>query len=174
MTTKNTKKTAEITFLKGRLQKINKVLGKFEAEVEKAVTKFMKRGEKSSQLLRKQFDEIIEKISASDFYSKANEKSEEILSEIKRLADEAVAKLKDFDIRVAKPLIKEIRQNIEELISKLQSAEIVEIARDRVVNTKNQLLTVLSIPSQKDVDDLSQKVVRLEKKIKSLTDKAAA
>ncbi len=174
MAVKNTKKGADETFLKGRIAKINKVIGKFEAEVERAVSKFMKRGEKSSQILRKNFDEIIDKISSSDVYSRANEKREELVREFKKLADEVVEKVKAFDVRFAQPVLKEIRQSVDELIQKLQGAEVVEIAKDRVINTRNRLLSVLSIPTQHDVDELSQKVVRLEKKIKSLNEKQAA
>ena len=57
-------------FLKERLSRINTVIGKLETEVEKAVGKFMKRGEKSSRVLKKNFDEIIEKISVSEIYSR--------------------------------------------------------------------------------------------------------
>lgn len=174
MAAKNTKKGLDETFLKGRIAKINKVIGKFETEVEKAVSKFMKRGEKSSQILRKNFDEIIDKISSSDIYSRANEKGEELVREFKKLADEVVEKVKDFDVRVAQPLLKEIRNSLDDFIQKLQNAEVVEIAKDKVVNTRNHLLSVLSIPTQHDVDELSQKVVRLEKKIKSISEKQAA
>lgn len=179
MATKVTKISKKVkkgneAFLQGRISQINKVFGKFETEVEKAVNKFMKRGEKSSQLLRRNFDEIIDKIAGSDLYSRASEKKEEVLREFRKLADEVVAKVKNFDFRVAQPLLKEVRENLDEFLTKLQNAELVEKAKDRVLNTRNHVLSVLSIPTQKDVNELTQKVVRLEKKIRTLADKAAA
>ncbi len=173
MAAKSSKKGND-AFLKGRISQINKVLGKFETEVEKAVNKFMKRGEKSSQVLRRNFDEILEKISSSDLYSRATEKKEELVREFRKLSDEVVAKVKKFDLRGAKSVLKEIRTSLDEFVAKLQNTEIVEKAKEQVVSTRNQLLSVLSIPSQKDVAELTQKVTRLEKKIKTLSDRAAA
>lgn len=173
MATKSSKKGND-AFLKGRISQINKVIGKFETEVEKAVNKFMKRGEKSSQVLRRNFDEILEKISSSDLYSRATEKKEELVREFRKLSDDVVSKVKKFDLRGAKSVLKEIRASLDEFVAKLQSTEIVEKAKEQVVTTRNQLLSVLSIPSQKDVAELTQKVTRLEKKIKTLSEKAAA
>lgn len=160
-------------FLKERFNRINGIITKLETEVEKAVGKFMKQGEKSSRVLKKNFDEILERISASGIYSKATEKTEEITREIRRLADEVVGKMKRFDLKTANNLIREIRGNVEELVEKLQSTELVEMAKDKAISTRDQMLNVLHIPSQKEVDDLSRKVVSLEKKVKTLTKKAA-
>lgn len=160
-------------FFKERLTRINNVIEKLETEVEKAVGKFMKRGEKSSRVLRKNFDEIVEKISGSGIYSKASEKTEEITKEVRRIADEVVAKMKRFDLKAANHLLREIRENIDQLVEKFQANELVEKAKDKAITTRNQVLSVLKIPSQREVDDLSRKVVNLEKKIKTLTRKAA-
>ncbi len=171
---KKTKKGLDIHFLKNRLTKINKVLGKLETEVEKTVSRFMKRGEKSSLVLKKQLDEVVEKISQSDIYSRANEKGEDLLREVRRLADDVISKLKNFDLTVAKPVLKDLRGNVEELFDKIQKAGFVEKAKDKVADTRDQLLTVLHIPSQKDVTQLAQKVSRLEKRIKNFGNKHAA
>ncbi|MDO8518725.1 MAG: phasin family protein [Deltaproteobacteria bacterium] len=160
-------------FFKERLNRINFVIGKLEAEVEKAVEKFMKRGEKSSRVLKKNFDEILEKISGSGIYSKATEKTEEITKELRRIADEVVSKVKGFDLKAANNLIREVRANVEDLVEKIQANDLVEKAKDKAITTRDQVLNVLRIPSQKEVDDLSRKVVSLEKKVKTLTKKAA-
>lgn len=163
----------QIKFLKERLTRINGVIGKLETEVEKAVEKFMKRGEKSSRVLKKNFDEIIGKISESGIYSKASEKTEEITKEIRRIADDIVSKLKNFDLKSTNNVIREIRENLEELVEKIQVNGFVEKAKDTAISTRDQVLNVLKIPSQKEVDLLSRKVVKLEKKVKTLTQKAA-
>ena len=161
-------------FLKSRLNTINKVVGKFENEVEKALEKFVLKGEKSSQILRKNFDDIFDKISATPFYSKATEKTEEFSKELKKIADEVVDKLKNFDLNKALPVLKEVRANIDELVNKLQAMDFVEKAKKQAKKSKNQFLSVLSIPTQDDIEQLSRKVTSLEKKIKVLSHKKAA
>lgn len=169
---KNKKK--EQKFLKGRIATINKVLEKFETEVERAVNKFKKQGEKSSQVLRKNLDEIIEKISASDLYSKANEGAEGVLKEVRRIADDVVTKMKSFDIRLGKPLVQEIRSNLQDVLGQIQENQLLERAKGRAVKTKAKVFTLLSIPSQKEVNHLGDKVAKLEKKIKNLSEKSVA
>lgn len=161
-------------FLKSRLNTINKVVGKFENEVEKALEKFVLKGEKSSQILRKNFDEIFDKISSTPFYSKATEKTEELTKELRKVADEVVGKLKNFDLNKALPALKEVRANIDELVSKVQGLDFVEKARKQAKKSKNQFLSVLSIPTQDDIEQLSRKVTSLEKKIKVLSHKKEA
>lgn len=160
-------------FFRERLTRINKVIEKLEAEFEKAIGKFMKQGEKSSRVLRKNLDEILERISTSDIYSRATEKTEELTREAKKVADEIVSKVKGFDLKRANTFFKDIRGNIDELMGKIQNTEIVEKAKGRAINTRNQFLSVLSIPSQDEVSELSRKVGSLEKKIKTLSKKAA-
>ena len=69
MAATRSKKVNQGQFFKERLAQVNRVIEKLEGEVEKAVSKLMKRSEKSSQLLKKNFDEIIENTSSSDLYS---------------------------------------------------------------------------------------------------------
>lgn len=171
MATKATKKGTD-QFLLGRIAVINKVLGKLEKEVEKALNKFVKQGEKSSHILKKNFDEILDKISSSDLYSKANEKKDELVQDIRKVADEVVAKVKNFDVRAAKTFLKEARANIDEMVVKIQSADFVEKAKDKVISTRDQVLSALNIPSQRAINDLQTKVTKLEKKIKTLSDKS--
>lgn len=167
------KKTTTKKFLKTRIAKIDKILGRFETQVEKAVSKFKKRGEKSSKVLKKNFDEIIDRISSNEIFSKATAKKDELQQEIVNLAEDVVSKIKKFDLRVANPLLREIRANLDQVVEKLQNVELVEVAKDTVKTTRDQVLNVLNIPSQKDVSSLNRKVTSLEKKIKVLSRKAA-
>lgn len=173
MAATRSKKVNQGQFFKERLAQVNRVIEKLEGEVEKAVSKLMKRSEKSSQLLKKNFDEIIEKISSSDLYSKATAKKDELQKEIRNLADDLVSKIKKFDLSVANPLLKEIRGNFDQIVEKLQKTDLVHVAKDKVLTTRDQMLNVLSIPSQREVSELSKKVTTLEKKVKVLTQKAA-
>lgn len=160
--------------LKKRIDKINAVIGKFEGEVEKALDKFMKKGERSSQILKKNFEDMVERISSSEIYSRASEKTEEITNEVRRVADDVVRKFKSFDLSAAKSVLGEARENIDQLVEKLQAAEFVEIAKDKAVNTRRQVLHVLNIPSQEEVTRLTRKVTSLEKKINTISSKQAA
>lgn len=164
-----TKKPDTNTFLKSRLAKVNKVINRLEGEVEKAVGKFVRRGEKSSKVIKKNLDEILDRISTSDLYSRATEKKEELRS----LADDVINKLKGFDIKKANTLLKDIRGSINEIVEKVQESNLIELAKGKAVNTRKQVLSALNIPSQDDVDKISRKVVSLEKKIKTLSRKAA-
>lgn len=168
------KETTQSKFFKERLNKINEVLTKLESEVEKAVSKFMQRGEKSSQVIRKNLDEILSRISSSDFYSKASEKTEELTNDVRQLAEDIVAKVKKFDLKVAKKVFNEVRESFDQLAEKVQSLDLVEKAKDRAIKSRNRLLNVLSIPTQDEVLELSRKVVNLEKKIKTLSNQKIA
>ncbi|MBX7148903.1 hypothetical protein K1X76_07425 [bacterium] len=167
------KRNIKTDFFKERLTQVNKVLEKLEGEVEKAVERLMKRGEKSSKVIRKNLDEVLNKLGGLDIYSKASEKKDELTAELKTLADDVVAKLKKFDLKAANTVLKEVRGNIDQIIDKLQDSNIVEFAKDKALSTKKQVLQVLSIPSQEEVDALNRKVVNLEKKLKTITKKAA-
>lgn len=169
---KKTKQTND--FLKERLAQINKVIEKLEGEVEKAVNRFMRRGEKSSKVIKKNFDEVLERISNSDLYYKATEKTEELTKEVRRLADDVIDKLKGFDIKVANTLLKDIRGNVDEIVEKIQDTGLVEFAKDKAVTTRKQVLNVLNIPSQEEVSKISRKVVSIEKKLKTLSRRRAA
>lgn len=167
----NKAKTTQKKFLVQRIDQINKIITKFEGELEKAVSKFVKRGEKSSQVIKRNFDEIFEKISSTQLYSRASEKTEELTKELRRLADEVVSKLKSFDLKTANTFFSDVRSNVDQIVEKLQGIGLVELAKDKAVLTKNQVLHVLSIPSQEEVDKISRKVISLEKKIKTLSQK---
>lgn len=165
-----TKKVSGNKFLKDRLAKINKVISNLEGEVEKAVSKFMRRGEKSSRVLRDNLDDIIDRISTSELYSRASEKTEDL----RRLADDVVTKIKKFDLRVANSLFKDVRGNVDQIVEKLQGLELVEIAKDKAANTRIHVLNALNIPSQEELKQLSRKVSLLERKVKTIGRRRAA
>lgn len=167
----NRAKATQKKFLVKRIDQINKIITKLETEVEKAVSKFVKRGEKSSQIIRRSFDEIFDRISSTQLYSRASEKTEEFTKEIRRLADEVVGKVKSFDLKTANHLFSDVRSNVDQIVEKLQGIGFIELAKDKAVLTKNQVLHVLNIPSQEEVDKIARKVISLERKIKTLSRK---
>lgn len=156
-------------FFQDRLNKVNKVLAKLEVELEKALNKFMKSGEASSKIIRKNFDEVLDRLASSDLLSLATEKKQEISKELRKLTDDVISKLKTLDLQVAGSILKEIRGNVDQVLNKIESTGVLEIARDKAVNTRKQVLNILSIPSKDDVTELSRKISHLEKKIKTLS-----
>ena len=61
-----------------------------------------------------------------------------------------------------------IRENIGQALSLVQDAELVEFAKNKVEDTKNQVFSALNIPSKDDVDNLTRKLVALEKKFNTV------
>ena len=70
------------------------------------------------------------------------------------------------------PALETVRDNIFQVISSVQDkvndSDVVEYALDKVAETKNTLFSALHIPCQKDVDDLTKKLVALEKKVQAI------
>lgn len=168
------KKKSIESVLKHRLGQVNHVIGKFENEIEKAVGKIVKSGEKSSHAIRKNIDEVLERISASPLYSKATEKTGELTKEIRRLTDDVVSKLKKIDLTVGQNVVKDVRTNVDQIVAKLQESNLVELAKDKAVESRRRVLHVLRIPSREEVTELNRKVVSLEKKVSALSKKSAA
>ncbi|OGQ06678.1 MAG: hypothetical protein A3G32_05485 [Deltaproteobacteria bacterium RIFCSPLOWO2_12_FULL_40_28] len=160
MPVKNKSKQAHNQFLKDRLGKINEVIAKLEGEVEKALGHLKKRSEKSSKLIKKNFDEIVGKISST-----------ELSKEVKKVADEILANIKKVDLDAARGLINEVRGSVDELVQKFQSYGLLEKAVDAAQNTRRQVFKLFSIPSKDEVDELNRKVNSLERKIKTLSHK---
>lgn len=152
-----------------QMERINKVIERLESEVEKTLGSFVQKGEESSRVLKKNFDEILEKISTTELYTMASEKTEGLQKEVRKLADEVVARLKNFDLRVASSIFSDVRVNVEQMIEKIQAAGILETAKAKANDTKNQVLHALNIPSLEEVSRLDRKLTSLERKINTLS-----
>lgn len=168
------KKTTNNNFFSQKFSQVNRVLTKLEAELEKALGQIKKQSDKSSKALKKNLDEIIDKLGASDIYSKASEKTEGLTKEVRRLADEVVAKVKKIDLTRTSDVLKDVRGNLDQLVQKLSQAELVEHAKEKAASTRNQVLHILNVPTKTEVDSLTKKVGNLEKKIKILSNRAEA
>lgn len=171
------RKTNQKKFFERRFQKINEIITRLEGEVERAVGQFLKRSEKSSQVLRKNFDEIIDRLGATEIYSRASERTEDLTKELRRVADDVVARVKNFDLKSANGLLEEVRGNLNQVVEKFQTLELLDLVRERAITTRNQVFNVLRIPTQEEVRELNRKLQSLEKKVKTLsrtTNKVAA
>lgn len=174
MAAKKKATTNKATFIKDRLDQINKGLNKFEKEVEKTVEKIMKKGEKQSKIFKKSLDEVIDRIGGADFINTATDKTEELVKEARQLADDVVNRLKTIDLSAANTVLKDLRGNVDQLLEKVQHLEVVEIAKDKAENTRKQVFNVLKIPTVDDVNRLNKKLGNLEKKIKTISSRKKA
>ncbi len=111
------------------------------------------------------FEEIFETLGAQDFKNIAIEKTDEITKGIKSV----VKQIKGLDLNGYQPVVDSIKDNINNAITKVQDIEVVEYAKGKVVDTKNQVFSMLNIPSQVEVDNLNRKLANLEKKIKTIS-----
>lgn len=163
-------------FLALRLKKASGVINRFEKEVEKAVKKVRAQSKKSSDSVLKIFDELVASIGATELKNKAFSKKDDLIAEIKRISDEIVANIREFEFSFDASLITRARQALVDTVRTLQQSEVLEFARGKVSDGKNQLFTYLQIPSQAELDSLARKVVSIEKKLKVVskqTNKAA-
>lgn len=153
-------------FLAVRLKKVNGVINRFEQEVEHAVRRVREQSKRSSENLVKIFDELIETVGATELKNKALEKKDELMTEIKRISDEIVTNIRDFEFSFDASLIERAKQALIDAARALEQSEILEYAKGMVSDGKNQIFTYLQIPSQAEVDSLARKLVSLEKKLK--------
>lgn len=156
-------------FLKSRIERINVLLGRLEGEFEKAVKRFITKGEKSSKELLKSFDDVVEWLKNGQIYALANGTKESVEAEIAKLKKETLDRVKDLEALATKTLFDEVRTELSSLLERLQTAPIVETVRTRAEKSRNHILEALNIPDQKQVDQMASRVTRLEKKIQSLS-----
>ena len=88
----------------------------------------------------------------------------DLLSNIEREAEKVVRRFIEKAEQSSREMKSEARKNLSPLFDR---------AKETARQTKDQVLTVLSIPSQEDVGRLSRKITTLEQKVNKLTRKAA-
>ena len=148
---------------------------KLEVEAEKVVRRFIEKAEQSSRDLKKGVSSLIDQVRAEGLATFASEKKEDI----KKLAEEIVSKAKEIQQFLPKgtlnrdEIIREAKKNVDDLISRINTSDLFAKAKVRAVNTKDQVLSILSIPSQSEVVKLSRKITTLEGRVNKLTRKAA-
>ena len=174
---KSKKVNAGRVFLRQRMEKLNTVLTRVEGEVESLVKRLVRQGERSSRDLRKNFDDVLKRFKKLDFYTKAQEKTEDFEREIRRLADDVVSKVKGLEIGpsgfTAKKLLKDARKSFNTFVNQVERSDFLALARSKAEDTRDGILSILRIPSQTEVERLEKKIVTLEKRLQNLSHKAA-
>lgn len=94
---------------------------------------------------------------------------DKVLKSAKKQGERSVAQLrKQVDGIIDTINVNELKNLATNTLSTFQDLELVELAKVKAVDTKRQVLSALQIPSQDEFDDLSKKVVALEKKLSTL------
>ena len=118
----------------------------------------------------KTLDEIIETLGGNELKAMAVEKTEELKKEISREIKNLVGNFKGIDLGSAQDQVfGAIKDNVGAALSRVQDSEMLEYAKGKVHDTKNQVFSMLNIPSQVEVDNLTRKLVSLEKKLSKIS-----
>lgn len=108
-------------------------------------------------------EQLLSNLNADDIKSFANKEVKKIVKGIKSLDVSQLSALTD------NPVVESIRDNLNTAIDRVQDLELVEFAKGKVADTKNTVLSVLNVPSQVEVDNLTRKIVALEKKLQTMS-----
>ncbi len=180
---KNTRKSATtakkaVKAKLSRLDGLTDLLNKLEVEAENIAKRVIDRAEEASTELRDSVEELIEKVRSNGIYTVAADTKEDIEREVRRLVEDVVDRAKDvelmpFNTANRDRIIQEAKRNLEDIRDRLTSTEWLARARVSASHTKDQVLGILSIPSQGELSKLQRKITSLEKRLSTLNKKAA-
>ncbi|HKY64409.1 MAG TPA: hypothetical protein VJR29_13440 [bacterium] len=160
-----------------RIENINRVVNRLEGEVEVLFKKIVKKGERSRRELRRSFDDLFAWVKKGDLVALATEKRDDVERELRRLAEDVIQSVKEIELVPGKVNFAEIfddaRKNLGHLVENLGDNDLVQRAKQTLNQTKKELLSLLSIPTQEEVVKLEKKIVSLEKRLSTLSRKAA-
>jgi polyhydroxyalkanoate synthesis regulator phasin len=156
-----------------KFEGLTDLLAKLEVETEKVVRRLVERAERSSRDIKKGIETLIDQIRSDGLASVANDKTEDL----RKLAEEVVARAKEIQFLPAHfnrdEIVRDAKKNLGDLIDRLNASELLAKAKATALNTKDQVLSILSIPNQSEVVKLSRKIVSLESRVNKLTRRAA-
>lgn len=160
------------------VEQFSNILLKIEDEAEKIFKKIIQRTERSSRDLKRNLDDLLARVRTNGLYTVAHETRAEFEREIKRLAEDLTNRVRDIEILPLTginrdKLISDAKKNLEDLVGRITSSDLVAKARNQAEKSKSQVLSFLSIPNQDEVERLNRKISSLEKRINTLSRKAA-
>ena len=157
-----------------KFEGIADLLAKLEVEAEKVVRTLVDKAEHSSRELKKGVSDLIEQVRSEGLASVASEKRDDL----RRLAEDVIARAKEVQFLSLgsfnrDEIVREAKRNLEDIIGRLNSSELLAKAKATALNTKDQVFSILSIPNQSEVVKLSRKITNLEGRVNKLTRRAA-
>lgn len=127
-----------------------------EGELDKALKTARQRGGKSAETLRKTVDGLIAGVDTEKLRRKALRTGGELKKEFEKISNGM------------RTQIKSVESAIEEGIERIQDLEVVEYAKVKMNDTREQVLSALQIPSNTELTQLTHKLAILEKKLNAL------
>lgn len=167
-----TKHTAASRTAARKFEGFTELLGKLEVEAEKVVRRLVEKTETSSRELKHNIQALVEQVRNEGIATVASEKKEDL----RRLAEDVIAKAKEIQFLSninRDDIVREAKKNLDDLINRINASDLMARARETAVHTKDQVLSILSIPSQSEVVRLQRKITNLESRVNKLTRKAA-
>ncbi len=160
-----------------KINQINKIIGRLEGDVESLLKRIVHQGITSRRELRKNFDDLFARVRKGDWKTIATETREDVEREIRRLGEEAIQAVRNLELLPQRTkfleIFRDVRRNVEGVVAKLTENNLVYQAKATVDHTRKELLGILSIPTQEEVEKLERKIVSLEKRLSTITRKAA-
>lgn len=125
-----------------------------------------KRTKKAPKGMRGQLGEWFEKLPTQNWFDFASGQRERLVKEVHGLAGEIVNRVGDATFfRNRDQLVKEVRNHMDSIISSLNRSELISKALGAASDTKNEILSFLNIPSQRELSTLQKRLNQLEKKM---------
>lgn len=140
----------------GGLHLINNLWQNVEGEFDKALKTARHQGKKSARTLKDTVDGLITNINTEELRKKALRTGGELKKEFQKISD---------GVRTQ---IKSVESVIEDGIDRIQDLEVVEYAKVKMNDTREQVLSALQIPSHSELEQLTHKLAILEKKLNAL------
>ncbi|MBI2343857.1 MAG: hypothetical protein HYV02_05965 [Deltaproteobacteria bacterium] len=110
---------------------------------------------------------------AEDWVAFASMQRARVLREVRDLCEEIVERIAAVPIFAHRDdLIKEARHCLDGLVQRLNTTVLIDKALDSARHTRKELLSLLSIPTQRELKTLQQKLNRIESRLGDLQQEA--
>jgi hypothetical protein len=151
---------------------LNHFIQNVEGELDRALKTARQQSRRSANTLKKRVDGLMENMGVNDLRKKAAETSTGLRKEIERFSTGVLKQIRTVEHKIEDGMIDDIvdklKDNVSSTVTKLQDMEVVEFARHKMMDTREQVLSALQIPSNSDLEQLTRKLSVLEKKLNAL------
>jgi hypothetical protein len=158
--------------LTGGLNLINNLWQNVEGELDKAFKTARHQGKKSTATLLKTVDDLVNNINATEIRRRAAATGSELKREFKKISNGVMSQIKTVETALEdgalNDVVDKIKNNLSATVDKISDMEVLEYAKVRMQDTREQVFSALQIPSHDDVAALTRKLATLEKKLNAL------
>ncbi len=159
------------------VHRVQNLIHRFEQEVGSLVAKIVEKSEKSRRELSSAFEDMIVRLGSKDLSGFASDTRDGLQKQVKRLAEDILQTVKDVELLSERvnlgSIAHEMKLGLANLVEQLGHSGLLQKAKRSVSDTKQEVFQLLNIPTQNEVLKLERKIVTLEKKLSSITRRAA-